>query len=421
MKGRLLVVGVLFWASIGLPGGLSAEILGLGDEIRADCSNVTRGDVRDSTITIVCGMPLADVVELVRLAASPRAGDRQALIARLDALVPAKSRFRIEAIARFFEILGEAPVESEKLADRFAEIATRHKRLLERVQLLNAADPQVAELRDAASAAIEAAEYDQADALLADAEAAELKAMRRLQAALEERALSAAAIRTQRGELARTKLDYRMAASHFSAATELVPAGHDDMRTDYLLRQASALNGQGTEFGDNAALQQAIAVLHKALKLRPREEAPLDWAEIQIELGQALRELGERETGTTRLEEAITAFREAFKEYKRPRVPLKWAETQTRLGIALTVLGARQAEKRQIEIAISAFRLALEEQPRGRVPLDWALTQSSLGIALVLLGGRETGTARLEEAIAAFRAALEEYRRERVPLDWART
>jgi hypothetical protein len=66
------------------------------------CATAIGRDVRDSTVSVVCGLPPEQVVELVRLAASPQAGDRAELLARLNALVPASSQLRIEAIAKFF-------------------------------------------------------------------------------------------------------------------------------------------------------------------------------------------------------------------------------------------------------------------------------------------------------------------------------
>jgi hypothetical protein len=57
----LRVAAALLMMAVGPTAEPSAQLLGLGDEIRADCSNVAQGDVRDSTITIVCGMPHADV------------------------------------------------------------------------------------------------------------------------------------------------------------------------------------------------------------------------------------------------------------------------------------------------------------------------------------------------------------------------
>ena len=52
-------------------------------------------------------------------------------------------------------------------------------------------------------------------------------------------------------------------------------------------------------------------------------------------LGNALKTLGERESGTARLEEAVAAYRAALEEWTRERVPLEWATTQNNLGNAL--------------------------------------------------------------------------------------
>ena len=190
-----------------------------------------------------------------------------------------------------------------------------------------------------------------------------------------------------------------------------------------------------------------------ALKERTRERVPLDWAMTQNNLGNALRTLGERESGTARLEEAVAAYRDALEEWTRERVPLDWAMTQNNLGNALR--DARRAGERDgaaggggrglprraggTHARARAARLgddaeqprqrawdarrarerdgaaggggrpptatALEERTRERVPLDWAMTQNNLGNALSTLGERESGTARLEEAVAAYDAA----------------
>jgi hypothetical protein len=49
----------------------------------------------------------------------------------------------------------------------------------------------------------------------------------------------------------------------------------------------------------------------------------------QMNLGNALAGLGERESGTARLEEAVRAHRAALEERTRERVPLEWAMTQS--------------------------------------------------------------------------------------------
>jgi hypothetical protein len=96
-------------------------------------------------------MPTEQVVELVRLAASAQAGDRAELMARLSALVLASSQLRVEAIAKFFLLLGEVPVEKSRLADRFAQIAEEHRQLVQNVKSLRVNDPEVQALQQAAA------------------------------------------------------------------------------------------------------------------------------------------------------------------------------------------------------------------------------------------------------------------------------
>jgi len=80
----------------------------------------------------------------------------------------------------------------------------------------------------------------------------------------------------------------------------------------------------------------------EVLKEYTRERAPLQWAAIQNNLGNALLILGERESGTARLEEAVSVYREALKERTRERVPLEWAKTQQNLDIAAKQLATRR-------------------------------------------------------------------------------
>ena len=105
------------------------------------------------------------------------------------------------------------------------------------------------------------------------------------------RALNAAAIRAQRGDVARTQLNYDQAAEHFRTAADLVPAGQDDVRADYLHRQARALYSKGHEFGDNDALRKSIVVWNEVLALRLRERSrglslsttPSCWASCPVQ------------------------------------------------------------------------------------------------------------------------------------------
>jgi tetratricopeptide (TPR) repeat protein len=147
---------------------------------------------------------------------------------------------------------------------------------------------------------------------------------------------------------------------------------------------------------ENGTARRGRRGLPRSLEGYTREREPLDWAATQMNLGNALARLGERESGTARLEEAVAAFRDVVKEYTPARAPLDWAAAQMNLGNTLRVLGERESGTARLEEAVEAYREALKEYTREHVPLEWATTQISLGAALETLGERESGTARLE-------------------------
>ena len=163
-------------------------------------------------------------------------------------------------------------------------------------------DPAIDRLKTQAKAALERAELDRADDLLAEAQGLQ-------DAAADRLALEAAATRAQRAEVARTQLRYERAAGLFAEAARRVPPAHEKERLGYLEREADALSAQGFERTDNASLLVAAIDRYRAL-LRLRSDAlvPLDRARLQTSLGFTLLAVGFREPGTARLEEARQPF-----------------------------------------------------------------------------------------------------------------
>jgi tetratricopeptide (TPR) repeat protein len=274
-----------------------------------------------------------------------------------------------EAVRGFLSVLSDSEVPLERLPQTLAEIAQRHRDMLQRLSALNPEDPaikaKIEDAREILTQASSAAAYDRADALLAEAEESDVQAIREAEAleqeareAVERKRQSAAATRTERGELSLTRLDYLQAAQHFKAAADFVVGCATALRAEYLNRYAVALCRYGDEKGDNAVLTQAIGVLRDSLKEFTQERAQLDWAMTQNNLGNALRSLGERESGTARLEEAVAAYREALKERTWERVPLDWARTQNNLGNALAKLGERERGTVRLEEALRAIESA---------------------------------------------------------------
>jgi tetratricopeptide (TPR) repeat protein len=137
----------------------------------------------------------------------------------------------------------------------------------------------------------------------------------------------------------------------------------------------------------------------QALKEFTRERFPLDWAQTQNFLGNALAAFGERESGTQRLEEAVAAHRSALHELTRERLLLDWAATQYNLGNALRRLGEQERGTQSLEEAVDAYREALTVRTPEHLPLDCAMTQSDLGNALAVISVRRRDPSGLREAL----------------------
>jgi hypothetical protein len=202
----------------------SAQLVGSRSVQATGCASAIGGDVRDSTITTVCGMSPEQVLELVRIAASPQAGDRAELMARLSALIPASSQLRVEAIAKFFQLLGEVPVEESQLADRFAQIAEQHRRLQEDVKSLRVNDPEVQARRQQAAAALEIADHTTAIARLAQARTIVTTKRETLARVLDDQKREEAALVFEQARVELARLAYEKAAELFAEAAPSPPA-----------------------------------------------------------------------------------------------------------------------------------------------------------------------------------------------------
>lgn len=127
-------------------------------------------------------------------------------------------------------------------------------------------------------------------------------------------------------------------------------------------------------------------------------------------LGNALRSLGERESGTDRLAESVQAQRAALAVISRQGAPLHWARSQRDLGNALRALGERESSLERLAEAESACRAALEVLTREAAPLDWADTQWILARIHLGLGERSRDPAALARAREEVQEARDMYR-----------
>jgi tetratricopeptide (TPR) repeat protein len=230
-----------------------------------------------------------------------------------------------------------------------------------------------------------------------------------------------ASIHAAQAQIAAIRLDYRRAGSLYAEAAT-IPGLSVLLQWRYQAQHALVLADLGRDFMDNAALEEAIDLYEtQVLALAPRAERPDDWAATQLNLGNALGALGQRQRGTWMLEKAIKAFDCALSECSREKSPLEWAAAQNSLGNTLGNLAQRQADTEMLEHSVAAFQTALEERTRERAPQDWAVTQNNLGAALLALGQCKKDKTLLKEASEAYKNVLLVWTRERVPLEWATT
>jgi hypothetical protein len=97
-----------------------------------------------------------------------------------------------------------------------------------------------------------------------------------------------------------------------------------------------------------------------------RDRVPQEWSKVQSNLGNALRSLGERESGTQSLKQALTALRAALEERCREQSPYQWARTQVNIGLTLLTLSRRGGGNKVANAAIAAFKEATEAQALNR-------------------------------------------------------
>lgn len=231
--------------------------------------------------------------------------------------------------------------------------------------------------------------------------------------------LELASVYADHAETALLSFDYALAADRFHVAFEQAEKWDDARAFRYRLGEADALTNQGSLAGEQDLLRRAIEVYEDALRLAPRGERPLDWAEARNNLAGAWWSLGRREEGSESFDVALAAYREALEERPRGEVPVLWAKTQNNIGNVLAELGLRQEGTRRLNEAVKAYRQALKVFSPDTEPFYFAVTQSNIGNALLNIGTRGNGTKTLNRAVEALKIALAHQSPEDEPLAWS--
>jgi hypothetical protein len=145
----------------------------------------------------------------------------------------------------FFQIIGEAQVPPEQQPARLAEIAEQYRQLRAQVAALPGDAPEVAQLKDAAWAALDAGRLQQADDLFVQVEAVQDAVLERQQREIERQQIERAATVAQRGGIALTRLRYMKRRSTSQRRLGGYLQDYEDQALAYLDREADAFYQQG--------------------------------------------------------------------------------------------------------------------------------------------------------------------------------
>ncbi|MEO1041331.1 MAG: hypothetical protein AAFX52_03490 [Pseudomonadota bacterium] len=170
--------------------------------------------------------------------------------------------------------------------------------------------------------------------------------------------------------------------------------------------------------GDDASLEEAIAVYQDALREFDKRKSPLLWARTQAFMGVVMLNLGSRRQSEPLAEQALTALTEALREYEKQGEVIYWADTYARIGDTLQLLARLQKDQSVFEDALGAYEQALSGLDRKNEPTLWAYVHDRRGDAFARLGTMQDDNAFREKAIASYRQALLERTAERDLDDW---
>jgi hypothetical protein len=203
------------------------------------------------------------------------AAQKEALIAELSK-VKAEYGGTVELVSGFLETMVGRKIAPEQFAVTLFKIAGDWKIAGEKIDALSFSSnlsPRLSTLRDQAKVAHEAGRLE-AEKLLADIARSEIDALKRLedrehevQEEIRLRKRGVADTKGAQAAVAHARLNYRDAAALYGEAASLVASFDVESRWKWLLAQVTELYAQGDEFGDNAALGEAMELFRQCLTL----------------------------------------------------------------------------------------------------------------------------------------------------------
>ncbi|MBI1366664.1 MAG: hypothetical protein GC153_12005 [Alphaproteobacteria bacterium] len=174
--------------------------------------------------------------------------------------------------------------------------------------------------------------------------------------------------------------------------------------------------------------RQAIEACDEALRARPQERFPHDWAAAQINRASSLLRLhyfaSDRQGALDYLSRAENALLEVVGALTPGSAPQQQITARRNLGVVYLRLGELsdgEASSDHFEKGVKLLKSALDAQDPAYQPLDWAITQQNLCLALYQHGARlgSLGASFVRDAKRRCADAVDRLSPESAPLDWA--
>ena len=269
---------------------------------------------------------------------------------------------------------------------------------LRRFVLLEAVSPSVVNaVREADAAFVTGHSFSIADGLKALDTACK-------QSREQHEAQVVAALLGMQAMLAMLRQDYRDASERYAEASETAELD-TALQWHYRHESPLALVSLGSEFNDNAALEEAISLLQNDITVLARKTGQASHLATTLNsLCDACGVLGQRQRGTRNLEKAIAAYEASLASRVREEEPSEWAATQNNLGNALGILAHRHNDEDMLDKSAQAFNLALEVQTQSLARQEWATTMNNLAAVLQSRGQRNKEVKTLKHAVEAYKS-----------------
>ena len=165
----------------------------------------------------------------------------------------------------------------------------------------------------------------------------------------------------------------------------------------------------------------AITAFQEALKVRTLDRFPMQYAMTQNNLGIARWTLAEVEDKAQNCRWAIGAFQEALKVFALERYPMQHASIRNNLGATYYSLGEVEGKVENCRLAIEAYQEAMKVYTGDQFSTRYAMTQNNLGGVYAALGEAERDAEKCKLAIAAYQEALKVYNFGKMPIQYAMT